>query len=491
MEVAEELMNLFRGAAMERLERIDAGWHALIRGQADDTTERDLLRDVHTLKGDAKVVGRTEAAMLCQRLEDLLEGAKVRGYRVHDDVDVVVTMTIQFIGMLVRKQSSARRGIDLDGFLKQIEQVMSEWLRRSSEPSSRLSVGPHLQVKNRERLSTASSDQLASSTTAVFAEHLRATGELKERLGTIWRSLLGGLLGAHSAPLAPIIVGHETTVHQLAADLGKRVQIEISGENTSVTPETSSVVGTILVHALRNAIDHGIETPDARTASGKTPEGRIAIRITRDAETITLVITDDGAGVDIERTRKLAVSRGVLSPDLASLATTEQVIEVLYTPGFSTREASTDVSGRGIGLDAAHAAVKDHGGTLTIKTDPGRGTTMTAILPDIHGTIPILRFGSEGDGPRFCVPHSFSVRRVDTEPTCSFERLLDLPEPSAQTFEITDGRTRIVARVLGPATHCRAFRKCPTPNTDAIEVVWVNGEELVLVRPDVVAKPKV
>jgi len=98
-----------------------------------------------------------------QRLEDLLEAAHEKGYRVHDDVDVVVTMTIQFIGMLVRKQSSARRGIDLDGFLKQIEQVMSEWLRRSSEaPERPLTVGPHLRMKDHEQLTKASDTQLSS-----------------------------------------------------------------------------------------------------------------------------------------------------------------------------------------------------------------------------------------------------------------------------------------------------------------------------------------
>ncbi len=146
--VPENLLARFQALSFERLERIDSGWTALTQGTAPPTLERDVFRDVHTLKGDARVIGFREVALLSQRLEDLLVAAKARRFRVHDDVDIVVTMAIQFIGMLLRKRGDApRMGIDLDGFVRQIDDVLTEWLRRASEAPKEGEVsGPHLHV---------------------------------------------------------------------------------------------------------------------------------------------------------------------------------------------------------------------------------------------------------------------------------------------------------------------------------------------------------
>jgi two-component system chemotaxis sensor kinase CheA len=488
--VPDALASMFRAAAMQRLERIDEAWNTLVRGLATEDTERGLLRDVHTLKGDAKVVGLSEVSLLCQRLEELLEAAHAKGYRVHDDVDIVVTMTIQFIGMLVRKQSSTRGGIDLDGFLKQIEQVMSEWLRRSSEAPERwLTVGPHLRMKDRDRLTSSSGLRLSSSTTAVFLEQLRNVGDARERIRGVWLSLLEGVLGAHSAPLASIVFGHGSTARELAGDLGKRVHVEVTGEDVAVTPETSNVIGILLVHALRNAIDHGIESPAARALAGKNAVGEIRIRIVREGEMVTMEIADDGAGIDIDRVRKRAVERGILSAELAPAATHEQLLELLFAAGFSTRDESTPISGRGIGLDAAHAAITEHGGTLQIRSRAGGGTTMLADLPDIRGAFEVVCIPGPPGAPRFALPEDATVRRTDAAPNVSLSSVVGIPAPESAdnvSIEVISGAKRFVIGAPAMPTVHRALRRCPTPDTDLVEVVWVDGNEVILLRPEMV-----
>jgi len=274
----------------------------------------------------------------------------------------------------------------------------------------------------------------------VFLEHLRSDASTSERLREVWLSLLSGVLNAHSAPLATVFFGHAATVRELAVDLGRRVHVEVAGETLTVTQQTASVVGTLLVHALRNAVDHGIETPAIRTGKGKNPIGEIRISAARDGELVTIEVSDDGAGLDVERTRQRAIERGILSADLAPIATAEQLNEFLFTPGFTTREVPTDVSGRGIGLDAARAAVVGHGGSLEIRANTVKGTTLVAVLPDIRGTLNVICFGDVTGKVRFAVSSDFAVKRTDAAPTVSFETILRLPAKATGdvvSFEIS------------------------------------------------------
>lgn len=490
LAVPEELMTRFRVVAMERLERIDGAWTALVRGETGTDQDAALLRDVHTLKGDAKVVGLVEASLLCQRLEDLLIAACARGYRVHEDVDIVVTMTIQFIAMLVRKRSTAGGGgIDLKGFLKQIEEVMSEWLRRSSEaPDRKLSVGPHLRVKDRDRLTPSSGLRLSVATTAVYLEHLRVRGDTRARLRETWQQLLLGVLDAHRAPLASLVAGHVSTAKEIAGSLGKKISVSVDGDDTSFGPETADVLGVVLVHALRNAIDHGIETPDKRRALGKPESGAITVTLSREGELARLVVDDDGAGIDVERVRARAVERGLLSAEMAAHASLARIIECLFSPGFTTREEASEISGRGIGLDAVYAAVDEAGGTIALASEPKASTTLTVTVPDVRGAMEIVHFSGSKSNVRFGVPASFHVRRSDRPSGILLEDVFRLPQTTSgggSPLSISGEGVSLTVEAGSKGTLARALRKCPTPAEELVEIVWIPEGEVVLVRPEV------
>jgi two-component system, chemotaxis family, sensor kinase CheA len=493
VRVPDELMARFRTVAMERLERIDNAWSTLVRGEGTSDAEKNLLRDVHTLKGDARVVGLPEASLLCQRLEDLLAAAKSKGWSVHEDVDIVVTMTIQFVAMLVRKRVVGG-GIDLYGFLKQIEEVMAEWLRRSSEaPDRRMSVGPHLRVKDHgQRVTVSSGLRLSSSAVGVYLESLRQTGDARARIRDVWVSLYGGVEEAHRAPIQPIVLGQVVTVKSLAYDLGKRVAVDVDGDGAHAGPETADVLGVFLLHALRNAIDHGIETPEVRLRAGKPESGTVRVRIVRDGDRITLSVADDGAGVDIERVRARAVERGLLSAEVAPHARDEEVLDCLFAAGLSTRDSASEISGRGIGLDAAHATVVQHGGNVRLESRPGKSTTAVATVPDVRSCMDVAVFEGAYAPVRFAVPASTSIRqshirRVEEATTLSLEDLFRIPRERSgpvTALELVTGTSRIVVPALDRPVDRVAFRKCVTPESDIVEVVWVDGSEVLLVRPE-------
>jgi chemotaxis protein histidine kinase CheA len=328
---------------------------------------------------------------------------------------------------------------------------------------------------------------LAAATTKVFVEQLRSTGEARTRVRECWTSLLDAASAVSRTPLNPLLASNATMARELAVDLGKRVEVRITGGEIAVTPETSEVIGILVVHALRNAIDHGIELPSVRTHAGKHPAGIIRIAVSRDGDRIKVSISDDGAGIDLERARTRAVERGLLSPDVAAQTTLEQISDALFLPGFTTRDSLTPISGRGIGLNAGHAAVTGHGGTLRIERGSTGGLKLLCEVPDIRGTVEVVTFEGSRSGTRFAVP-AVAVRETTTTPDAVLEDLLEIPagaEKAEKALEISwDDKTVVIGGQHKRAPQ-RAWRRCPTADTELVEVVWMDDSEVLLVRPAV------
>jgi two-component system chemotaxis sensor kinase CheA len=338
LALPEPLIARFRAVAFERLERIDATWTALTHGSASPKSDDEMFRELHTLKGDARVVGFSDVAVLSQKLEDLLNEARRRRYRVSDDVDVVVTMAIQFIGMILRKKAGVTRGIDLEGFLAQIEVVLAESLRRPSASVPPLSLAPHLRVEASPRPPVASRGRLSAVATAVYLEYLRAGGHSRRRLREAWASLVREIDDLDACPVAPVLASHVAAAKALAAKLGKSVDVVIESGDLSVYSDALDVLNTGVLHAVRNAVDHGIDSPAERERAGKPPVGTVHVLVRCFGDLIEAEVTDDGAGVDFDSVKLKAAKLGL--PAGAELE------ELLFEPGFSTRDQVTETSGR-------------------------------------------------------------------------------------------------------------------------------------------------
>jgi two-component system sensor histidine kinase and response regulator WspE len=170
-------------------------------------------------------------------------------------------------------------------------------------------------------------------------------------------------------------------VRDLAQALGKQVRLEIVGENTQVDRDILERLESPLAHLLRNAVDHGCETPEQRQRAGKSPEGRILLEARHSAGMLLVTVTDDGGGVQLERVRERVLKQNLASPAVAEQLTEAELLEFLFLPGFTLKDTVTEISGRGVGLDVVQNMVRSVRGNLRLSAQPGRGLRVQLQLP--------------------------------------------------------------------------------------------------------------
>jgi len=168
-------------------------------------------------------------------------------------------------------------------------------------------------------------------------------------------------------------------VHDLNRQLNKQINLKISGESTELDKTVMEKIVDPLVHLVRNSVDHGIEMPDERVANGKPAQGEVHLNAYHKGGNIVIDITDDGAGLNVERIRAKAIEKGVVASD-AELSD-EQIHDLIFEPGFSTAEEVSDVSGRGVGMDVVRRNIRELSGAIEVKSEVGKGSTFTIRLP--------------------------------------------------------------------------------------------------------------
>ena len=214
-----------------------------------------------------------------------------------------------------------------------------------------------------------------------LGEHIDDLDRFDRRSTHLAQQLYDEALQCRMRPFGDATHAYPRVVRDLARSLGKQVRFNIVGEATQVDRDILDMLDAPLGHLLRNAVDHGVETPEAREAQGKAPEATIILEARHSAGKLLITVADDGAGIDLEAVRAAVVRRGLSDADTASRLSDHELLDFLLLPGFSMREHVTDVSGRGVGLDAVHEVVKAVRGTVRIHNEPGRGTRFMLQLP--------------------------------------------------------------------------------------------------------------
>jgi two-component system chemotaxis sensor kinase CheA len=191
-------------------------------------------------------------------------------------------------------------------------------------------------------------------------------------------------------PVEAVFMRLPRLVRDLSTQLDKEVELELVGQDTELDRTVVDALGDPLVHLVRNAIDHGLEGPEERAAAGKPTAGTLRISARHAGGNVVITVSDDGRGVDPAAVAASAVRRGVLPREQADDLDAARAIDLLFTPGFSTREATSEISGRGIGLDAVRTKVRKLGGEVLMTSEPGRGTTAQIRLPLTLAIMPTL-----------------------------------------------------------------------------------------------------
>ncbi len=182
-------------------------------------------------------------------------------------------------------------------------------------------------------------------------------------------------------PVEAVFLRFPRLVRDLSSKLGKHVELELVGQDTELDRTVVDAIGDPLVHLVRNALDHGLETPADREAAGKPAAGTVRISARHAGGNVVITVADDGRGVDRHAVAAKAVRAGLIAPEQADAIDMARAIELLFTPGFSTRDHADDISGRGIGMDAVRAKVRELGGEVLLTSQPGVGSTAQIRLP--------------------------------------------------------------------------------------------------------------
>lgn len=222
-------------------------------------------------------------------------------------------------------------------------------------------------------------DLIAGTGSAVDqADALRRSHDAIDRITS---GLHRGVMRLRLTAMAPVLRRLSRQGRDIAASLDKPVLIEIEGDAVEADKAIVDGLYEPLLHVLRNALDHGVEDLERRMAAGKPERARVRIAVVQQGENIEITVSDDGGGVDLERVRDVAVRRGLLDPARADEADPEDLLSLIFAPGFSTARTVSTVSGRGVGMDAVRAAVTELGGRVTLSSESGTGSIVTIILP--------------------------------------------------------------------------------------------------------------
>ncbi|MDP4163851.1 MAG: chemotaxis protein CheA, partial [Bacillota bacterium] len=205
--------------------------------------------------------------------------------------------------------------------------------------------------------------------------------ETVERMSRISGDLQNIILNMRMVPVETVFNRFPKMVRQLARDLNKKIKLEIIGAETELDRTVIDEIGDPLVHLLRNAMDHGIETPEIRKTSGKNEEGTVVLKAYHSGNHVFIEIEDDGAGISREKVLMKAINNGIVSEKTAASLTDKQVFELIFASGFSTADKISDISGRGVGLDVVKNTIESLGGSVTIDSVLGKGSVFSIQLP--------------------------------------------------------------------------------------------------------------
>lgn len=378
-----------------------------------------LFRAFHSLKSSAATMGYVDIAALTHLAESLLEAVRRRELTGSKAVVGLLFETVDALDRGLEPATRGEPGPDIRALAGALERLAS-----TAAPSA---PGPVVAVKpapaERKPTPERTGMRAVRVDPARLDELLQQAGELvvaRNRLGTVVarrpdpelesaagqldsliRALHGGVLRARLAPITELFGRFPRIVRDLGATLGKTARLELRGEGIELDRTVLEELVDPLIHLLRNAVDHGLESAEERTSLGKPAEGRLILSAERRRDWIAIRLADDGRGVDRDGVRRRAVEYGLVEPAGAELSD-DDLLALLAKPSFTVRREVTAVSGRGVGMDAVVSKVRSLGGRVTLQTTRGQGTTFELTVPLTTAIQRVLLVGAGGG--RYAIP---------------------------------------------------------------------------------------
>jgi len=407
------LVGRFREISAERLERLNRLFAQMQERPADVELAIAVKREIHTVKGEARIAGFRVIAHVAHEIEDLLAvdprtrlhvGAIFAGFRLIQQLAPMAPDIPETEPLVVAWRQTAGAALE-GGFEPPLMPFAAEPVASMAPPDTHKRE-PALEVKveRLDRVSSASADLVArirrsEETLARLQDELRHwEGDVSEirplvdaalarlvdesrALSASAADLEDGLTSLRFVPLSTMFARFPIAVADIAEELGKYVSLEISGGEIELDQRVIDRVGEPLLHLVCNAVDHGVEFPEDRGRADKPVKAIISLQASVSAGQLEVVVSDDGRGIDVSEVRAAVAWRGALTPREAMALSVPEVLDRIFDPEFSTRTDVTTLSGRGVGLAIVRDTVRQLGGYVNVATVQGQSTTFTLRVP--------------------------------------------------------------------------------------------------------------
>lgn len=441
----DDLTKEFLAESVDGLDRMDRCLTELETSPKSAELLGEIFRAVHTIKGTTGFLGFGRLEKLAHAGEHLLGSLRDGRLEVSSEIISGLLALIDglraILSLIERTGGEGTRTADVDTALIAMLQQLNSGKMASGTSAIPLlqgaqalrSVGPPSTERSGEQVSSPGATPLPIVAAGVAEKTLRIdvdvlnrmvnlVGELVLtrnqmlqsclspatfpqlllRLDSVTADLRETVMRARMQPVGHLFSKFPRLVRDLARTCGKQVRLEFRGQETGLDKTLLEAIKDPLTHAVRNAIDHGIESTADRILAGKHPEGLVQLRACHQNGSVVIEVADDGGGISIDRILAKALERGLIDKEQAATMPTADALELIFRPGFSTAEKVTHLSGRGVGMDVVRANVEKVGGTVQIETRAGQGSILRMRVPLTLAIVPALVVLSAGQS--FCVP---------------------------------------------------------------------------------------
>jgi two-component system chemotaxis sensor kinase CheA len=412
-EDMQEIFDSYLVEAKEILDHLSQDLLTLEKSPANVELLNNIFRGVHTLKGTSSFLGFNQMTELAHTSEDLLNKLR-KGDFIADGkiIDVLIQAHNAASILIQRIESRDLQPIELNGLLEKLRGAMQQPVlvqvedvapvkkeqapqvsetfdvihQRTADSTIRVDIGRLDDLMNlvgelvlaRNRLSQASQSLIEKYERIEMSKHI---ADVSNQIDFVTTELQMAVMKTRMVPIEKVFNGLPLVARELMRTTGKDVDLQIYGKETELDKSIIEELNDPLVHMVRNAIDHGIEPPEERIKQGKPPQGIVVVNAERDGNYILITMEDDGRGIDAEKIKQKAVEKGLISEMQAREMSTSDMLNLIFIPGFSTKQEITNVSGRGVGMDVVKTNISKLKGIIEIASEVGKGTIITLKVP--------------------------------------------------------------------------------------------------------------
>ena len=390
----DKYKDLFLSEAKEHINSMNTNLLMLEKESTNINFINSMFRNIHTLKSMAATMDYNNTAQLCHSLEDVLDSIKKKRLSFDKSVDLLFE-SFDTLELTVKSLEDDKTEIDTTTLIEKLSILTSEKKGKVKIVNNNIeNISEEVNVQSYivEKITSINVkverlDLLMNLSEELLINRMRLD-KIKEELqnpeltavtdalSRLISDIQYNVMQSRMVPIGFVFNRFPRMVRDLAKQQEKQVDIEMKGTDIELDRSVIDEIGESLVHLLRNSIDHGIEKPEDRKASGKPPQGRIRLTATRIKNSAIIEISDDGAGLNFEDIKNAGISKGILLPD----ASKEEIINSIFS-GFSTTKQVTKVSGRGFGLNIVKNKIESIGANIKVKSKPNRGTNFFIKVP--------------------------------------------------------------------------------------------------------------